>query len=441
MPPDTDTQVQDQDQNGDQGNGQQPTQEEYDAAIRQQIIEALDEAGLEDEANRVAVEMPTLEAIKGRPLIDLRSIDPDLANAVDERKNEITQAREEQERADEQARREEERIEEERLEAERKARAEVGELPTYAEEHPVIYSDTTLPSKVKDRAAFHEQLAAFGKHTAAWKADRWDKATPEERGIISAGFGEPLHADLNGFTPKEGELSQLERQSLEAQAKAFKATKLFVDAPTLALVAKTEQQQNGASTRAESDAALQKLVHIAKGVEVDARSQLPFQTPYKRQVTLTGPDGEKTVVYEQRPDKTEAKRTADGGAIVTETDLGTGQQRIIEYSAEEYAEVKAELMLEAPDELPASLRESTITDEFSRPLHDRGTEPGEPTRVQTNPLAKVTGPETPEQFLEAHGKITKADIKLWAADVQARFGRNFPDAARALLRGEEVTEL
>lgn len=59
----------------------QPTQAEYDAALRRQIIEALDEAGLEDEANRVAVEMPTIEAIKGRPLIDLRSIDPDLANA------------------------------------------------------------------------------------------------------------------------------------------------------------------------------------------------------------------------------------------------------------------------------------------------------------------------------------------------------------------------
>jgi hypothetical protein len=412
-----------------------------DNTILDSIEEALREGDFGEQADRIATGAVTnIESIKGALLRDLRAADDVLADQVLNRQAEIKQAREAEEAAAEQARIEAEAAAVRAEEEGRQRRTEAGEL-TYADEHPVEYTDTTLPAKSKDREAFHQKLAEFGKHTAAWKADRWEQMADEERGVIAVGWGEPLHADLNGFTPKDGELSQLERQSLEAQAKAFKATKLFVDAPTLALVTETERQQDGANTRAESDAALQRLVHIAKGVEADGRSRLPFQTPYKRPVTLTGPDGEKTVVYEQRPGITKAARTADGGAIVTEIDEGTGQRRITEYSAEEYAEIKAQLMLEAPDELPAPLSGSTITDEFSRPLHDVGTKAGEATRVQVNPLAKNEGPSTPQEFIQVHSRITKADIKLWPADVQAKFNRDFPDAARTLLRGEEVTEL
>jgi hypothetical protein len=399
-----------------------------DNAILDTVEEALRDFGFEELADRIATgDITSVEQIKGAALRDLRAADAVLAGQVEDRKNEIAEAKEQEEQAEAQARIEAERVEDERVEAERQRKEEAGEL-TYADEHPVEYQP--LPTKSADRTAFDQTLAEFGKHTPAWKADHWEQATPEERGAIAVGYGEPLHADLKGFTPADGELTPLERQQLEAQVKAFKAARHFVDAPTLDLVTEAERQRERGATRAELDAGLQNLAHLAKGVEADARGRLPFQTPYD---TTAYPGG--------RPDKTVYARTADGGAIITEFDEGTGQQRVTEFSAEEYAEIKAQLMLEAPQEMPPPLSGSTLVDEMSRPVRDWTESPGETTSVQVSPFAKNEGPSTPEAFLEAFGKITRADLRLWPADTQSRFTRDYLDASRALFRGEEITEL
>jgi hypothetical protein len=431
MAPDTDTQVQDRDQTSGQNDPQ-----DDDSALLDSAEDALREAGYEDQADKVG-NLVSIEDVKGGILRDLRDADPIVADLVVNRKTDIAQTREDEEAAAEQRRIEAEAEALRVAEEERQRKIKAGEL-TYADEHPVEYHD--LGGKAKDRTAFMNQMNAFGKHSQAWQAERWDQATPEERGTIAAGYGEPLHADLAEFTPKDGELTQLERESLKAQVKKLKATKYFLDTETVDAIIEAERQVENANTRAGSDAGLQKLVHLAKGIELGERSQLPFQTPHKVQQTVVV-DGKKTVEWVEKPDTTTTRRTLDGGSIVTEIDKGTGQLRTTEFSPEEAAELKTQLLLEAPQELPQGISGSVLTDEFSRPVHDFGTEPGEAARVQVNPLAKTEGPATPEAFLEAHGKITKADLKLWPADVQARFNRSYPDAARALLRGEEVAEL
>jgi hypothetical protein len=317
------------------------------------------------------------------------------------------------------------------------AKVEANEL-TYADEHPVIYSD--LPTKSKDRAERKEKLAEFSKHSPAWQADWWDRATPEDRGVIAAEWDEPLHADLGGFEPKE--LTDLERQQVKSQVEQLKATKHFLDAETVAAITEAEQEREQEGPRA--DAGLQKLLHLYAGIQTDVQSRLPFQTPHRVSQKVVGEDGKKKLVWTEKPDMTTTARTADGGAIVTEFDFGTGQIQMTEFSAEEAAELRAQLMLEDPKELPLPLGGSEIVDEFSRPVSDYGVRSGEatevPQRIQVSPFA-AKGPETPQAFLEVHGKITRDDVKLWPADTTAKFNRDFPDAARSLLRGDEVTEL
>jgi hypothetical protein len=369
-----------------------------------------------------------LDSIKGRPLIDLRAIDSDLFNAWDERKEQIKTEREEAEEAERQAQIEAERAEAERLDAERQRKIENNELD-YEDSNPVVWQE--LPSKAAEKKALVADVEKFEALSQLRKAETWNGMTGEERGRIGGFTGTPLSASDKDFTPKA--LSPQEMAQVEAQAKALKANREFIDLPTVNRIRELQEVYELAPTKAEHDDAAQRLSHIARGLERAANAEVPLTSlrAFDRQT------GEWGNVAPQ----TTHKRTPDGYEIVFTEEDGKSVPVVTKLTAEEYGEGRHWLEENDPSELPKPMDESTLVNEFSRPLHDQMSNPGEPVTETRNPSAKTEGPSTPQAFLETHGKITKHDVRLWPADTVARFNRDFPDAARTLLRGEEVTEL